>query len=96
MVHLNKHRQGAGSKLLAHHFSPFPILKNINDNAYVMQIPEDQNISPTFNVTDDLVEYFPPDEDIVLQENSETSSSAAGEILMQQLSFWKRIVCRWV
>ena len=45
--------------LYAHGAGPFKILKNIGPNAYMLEVPPDLRINPTFNVSD-LVEYRKP------------------------------------
>jgi hypothetical protein len=49
------------------------IIKKINDNAYVVDLPENLAISSTFNVAN-LFEYFPPE-----KSNSRTSCFQEGE-----------------
>ena len=40
------------SKLLPRGDGPFQVLKRINDNAYKLDLPNEYNVSSTFNVTD--------------------------------------------
>ena len=75
MIHLRKHRFPVGeySKLQAKKFGPFQILKKINDNAYVIDLPADWKISSTFNVSD-IHAYYPPDDVDVQETHSRTSA----------------------
>lgn len=52
-------------------------MKKINDNAYVVDLPADMTISPTFNVSD-LFEYHPPDGMSFPLNNSRASSFQEG------------------
>ena len=40
------------SKLLPKDDGPFQVLEHINDNAYKLDLPDEHNVSATFNVTD--------------------------------------------
>ncbi|PKU60243.1 hypothetical protein MA16_Dca024105 [Dendrobium catenatum] len=63
MVRLKKERMPAGtySKLGKRKFGPFPVLKCINENAYMVELPAEFNTPITFNVAD-LYPFFPPDD----------------------------------
>ena len=53
-----RHLPGVAAKLHARSAGPFPIVRVINENAYVVGIPSDWGMSSTFNVCD-LVRYLP-------------------------------------
>ncbi|PKU75029.1 hypothetical protein MA16_Dca019957 [Dendrobium catenatum] len=62
-VRLKRDRLPVGeySKLGKKKWGPFSIKSKINDNAYIVDLPEEFNTSHTFNVKD-IYAYMPPDE----------------------------------
>lgn len=66
MVHLRKgiFPVGSYSKLKNRNFGPCQVLKKIQNNAYVnIDLPEEYNMSSTFNVAN-LIKYYPPQPDL--------------------------------
>jgi len=60
MVHISKDRVPAGtySKLKPRNHGPFKILRRINDNIYVIDLPKEYNMSKSFNIFD-IRKYYP-------------------------------------
>lgn len=53
LVYLNKHRLPPSCIKLQHEkYGPFPILKKINNNSYLIDLPSYWNIASTFKVVD--------------------------------------------
>jgi len=72
MVYLRKERlpPGIHGKLRQMKYGLFSILMKINDNAYVVDLPREMNISNTFNVAD-LLLYQPQHH--LYEDNSRSS-----------------------
>ncbi|PKU67783.1 hypothetical protein MA16_Dca016952 [Dendrobium catenatum] len=80
MVRLRRERfaPGSYSKLSRRKVGPIPVLKKINDNAYIVDLPVEYNTSSTFNVAD-ITPYHPPDNAPTMATPLEQSSSSTGE-----------------
>jgi hypothetical protein len=83
MVHLHKEKfqTGTYNKLKNKKIGPVPIIRKINDNAYVVDLLDDMTISRTFNVAD-LTEYHEPEHD----ENSRTNSFEVEETDVERVA----------
>nr|GMC80578.1 putative Ty3-gypsy-like retroelement pol polyprotein [Ipomoea batatas]GMD19584.1 putative Ty3-gypsy-like retroelement pol polyprotein [Ipomoea batatas] len=80
LIYLRKERYPAGTfhKLSPKKYGPFEIVRKINDNAYVVDIPDEWKISKTFNVAD-IFKFYPGQELYPDEATSRTSFPQAGE-----------------
>ena len=77
MIQFQKSRMQLGMqhKSQFRKFRPYRILKKLHDNAYVIDLPEELQISTTFDVAD-IFGYQPPNLAMVrVSENFESNSS---------------------
>lgn len=63
---------GTYNNLQPHKYGPFELTQKINDNAYVVALPDFMNISNTFNVVN--IHAYQADETLYQEENSGSSS----------------------
>jgi hypothetical protein len=78
MMYLKKKRlpTGVHGKLRQIKYGPFSILKKISDNAYVVDLLREMNISNTFDVADISLYHR---EQALYEENSRSSLNQVGE-----------------
>ncbi|PKU62073.1 hypothetical protein MA16_Dca028469 [Dendrobium catenatum] len=79
MIRVRRERfpPGTYSKLSKRKIGPYAVLKQINPNAYVIDLPKHYNTTSTFNIGD-LAAYHPPDTAITSLSSSDSDSSVDG------------------
>ncbi|CAL5187515.1 unnamed protein product [Lathyrus oleraceus] len=85
MVFLRKERFSIGTydKKKPHKYDLFKVTQKINDNAYVVALPNAINISNIFNVID--IHEYQTDDALYQEENSGSCYSEMGEIDVRRL-----------
>ena len=78
---------GTYSKLKSKKYEPYQIVKKINDNDYVVALPDSMGISKTFNVAD-IFSYYSSEEPMYpyIPANSRSSFSQVGETNAEQMA----------
>ena len=78
---------GHYSKLQSKKYESYQVVKKINNNAYVVALPNNMGISKTFNVAD-IFPYYSSEEPLYLDvlSNSRSSFSQVGETNVEEMA----------
>ena len=86
-LHGEQFPMGTYSKLQSKKYDQYQIVKKINDNAYVVALPDSMGISKTFNVAD-IYPYYSSDEPLYpyVPANSRSSFSQVGKTNTEEVA----------
>ena len=93
LVHIRPERipKMFSKKLYARAMSPYSIIHKLRSNAYLLDLPNDTDISHVFNV-EDLLPYRDTFEPSTLSSSVSTSEVSKGTLIVSSLQYYKEMV----